>query len=282
VKLPSLKRSSVPADERIPRGAIIVVAIGLLATIAAAVLTGGGAAGDAAHLEWVQHRAFPDSKPVAVPGNAGKKMQIVNGLIKATGTNTSGYSLFAVQASARFDDGVKFEEGSKLVCSVHATGAGTLIAQSTGGLRMTYPRKSETGIYGQPVEEAVVAGKFASHGHPSAILEVSEDLPERYTTVQGVKLEWPHYEVGTENIEFLLPKGTPKAATELTFLTIWKTTRRPVADVSCKLDSKPGTATVQTKAELPHVSPPIDEEAEEIKEAEREENGEEPAEPEGE
>jgi hypothetical protein len=273
VKLPSIKRSSLPADERIPRGAIVVVAIGLLASIAAALLSGGGASGDAAHLEWVQHRAIPDSKPVAVPGDQGGKMRLIDGIIKATGTNTSGYSLFGVQATARIDKGVKFEEGT-LVCAVHATAAGTLIAQSTGGLRMTYPRKSETGIYGQPVEDEVVAGKFASHGHSSAILEVSENLPERYTTVQGVKLEWPHYQVGTEHIEFLLPEGTPKAATELTFLTIWKTTRRPAADISCKLTTAAGTATVHTKALLPKVSPPIDEEAEEIKEAEREEEGE--------
>jgi hypothetical protein len=273
VKLPSIKRSEVPADERIPRGAIVVVAIGLLATLAAALLSGGGTGGDAAHLEWVQHRAIPDSKPVQVPGDRPGKMQLVDGIIKATGTNTSGYSLFAVQQTAKIDQGVKFEEGT-LVCSVHAPATGTLIAQSTGGLRMTYPRKSETGIYGQPVEESVVAGKFASHGHPSAILEVSEDLPERYTSVQGVKLEWPHYQVGTEHIEFLLPEGTPKAATELTFLTVWKTTRRARADITCKLTTAPGTATVHTTAELPKISPAIDEEAEELKEEERDEEDE--------
>jgi hypothetical protein len=279
VKRPSFKRSSVPADERIPRGAIVVVAIGLLATLAAAVLSGGGAGGDAAHLEWVQHRAIPDSKPVKVPGDRPGNMQLVDGIIKATGTNTSGYSLFAVQETAKIDQGVKFEEGT-LLCSVHAPATGALIAQSALGLRMTYPRSSETGIYGQPVEEAVVAGNFASHGHPSAILEVSEDLPERYTSVQGVKLEWPHYQVGTEHLEFLLPEGTPKTATELTFLTVWKTTRRPQADISCKLTTAPGTATVHTKAALPRVSPAIDEEAEELKEEERDEQGE--AEAEGE
>jgi hypothetical protein len=138
---------------------------------------------------------------------------------------------------------------------------------------MLYPRSSETGIYGQPVEEEVVA-QFASHGHLSAALEVSEDMPPRYTTVQGVKLEWPEYEVGVASLEYQLPEGTPKAAIELPFYAIWKSTKRPAAKVSCELRSSAGKATVETKGHLVGVAQPIDEEAEEEKEEQREEESE--------
>jgi hypothetical protein len=259
--------SSTPPNDRIPRGAIIVVVIGVIATIAAAVLSGGGASGDSAHLEWVQQSTIPDSKPATVPGGQDQKMQLIDGKMQATGTNVAGYSLFRVLATARIEKGVKIAKGV-LLCSIHATRAGTLIAQSTGGLRMTYPRSSETGIYGQTVEEEVLAGKFASHGHPSAVLEVG-GLPERYTTVQGVKLEWPEYEAGTEHLEYLLPEGTPKVAIELPFYTIWKTTRRPAAQVACKLTTAAGAATVSTEGSLPRISPAINEEAEEVKQEER-------------
>jgi hypothetical protein len=265
--------SSTPPNDRIPRGAIAVVVIGIIATIAAAVLTGGGASGDSAHLEWVQQSAIPDSKPVAVPGSQEAKMQLIDGKMQATGTNVAGYSLFRVLSTVKIEKGVKIAKGV-LLCSIHAPRSGTLIAQSTGGLRMTYPRSSETGIYGQTVEEEVLAGRFASHGHPSAVLEVGGDLPERYTTVQGVKLEWPEYEAGTEHLEYLLPEGTPKVAIELPFYTIWKTTRRPAAEVSCKLTTAAGDATVSTEGSLPRISPAIDEEAEEAKQEERAETEE--------
>jgi hypothetical protein len=270
VKRLSIKRPSVSADERIPRGAIAVVVVGVIATIAAALLSSSGSGGSFAHLEWVQQGKFPDSKPAAVPGNPGAKMQLINGKIQSTGSNVAGYAVFRVLATAKIDGGVKLSKGTTLICSIRT---GVLIAQSTGGLRMLYPRSSESGIYGQPVEEEVLA-QFASHGHLSAALEVGEDMPQRYTTVQGVKLEWPEYEVGTENLEYLLPEGTPKAAIELPFYAIWKSTKRPAAKVSCELKSSAGKATVETKGHLAGVAPPINEEAEEEAQAEREEKSE--------
>ena len=269
MKRPSIKWRSASADERIPRGAIVVVLVGLVATLAAAVLSGNASGGSAAHLEWVEQHKLPDSEKVGVPGNPDAKLQLIDAKLQSTGTNVAGYALFRVLATAKLDKGVKFEEGTTLVCSIHT---GILIAQSTGELRMLYPRSSETGIYGQPVEEEVVA-QFASHGHFAAVLEVGYDMPARYTTVQGVKLEWPEYEVGTENLEYLLPKGTPKAAVELPFYAIWKSTRRPSAQISCELKSGAGTATVETGGHMA-IAPPINEEAEEEHEEQREEEGE--------
>ena len=272
MKLPSFKRSSVPPAEQIPRGAIAVVAVGILATIAAALLSGGGSGGGFAHLEWVQQAKVPDSKSVEVPANKGIKMQLINGRIQSTGLNVANYALFRVVTTLKIDEGVKLAEGTKVVCSTHTRAAGTLIAQSTGNLRMMYPRSSETGIYGQPVEPEVLA-KFASHSHLAAALEVGQDMPERYTTVQGVKLEWAEYEPSTETLEYLMPHGTPKAAIELPFYTIWKSTKGPAAQVSCTIESSDGKATVETEGKLP-IPPPINEEAEEAAQEEREEAAE--------
>jgi hypothetical protein len=281
VKLPSIKRSSVPADERIPRAAIIIVAIGLLATIAAAALTDTGAgSGEAAHLEFVQKGKIPDSKPVTVPGSKKLKMQLVGGTIKATGTNVAGYSLFRVLSIVKIDAGARI--GGELLCAVNAPRTGTLIAQSSGSLRMLYPRSSEEGVSGQEVPETVLA-RFASHGHLLAVLEeVKEDMPEAFTTIEGVKVGWPEYEEGTEHILYHLPHGKAKATVELPFYTIWKSQKAPAAEISCTLETKLGKATVETKGSLPHVSPPIDEEAEELKQEEREEEGEAAEEKEGE
>lgn len=274
MKRPSFKKwSAASADERIPRGAIVVVVVGLIATLAAAVLSGGGGTGEAAHLEFVQARKIPDSKAVEVPGGKGYKMQLVKGKIEATGANVSGYQLYRVLTTLKIDKGAPIG-GGRLVCSTHGLGVGTLIAQSSGGLRMLYPRSSEAGIYGQEIPETVLA-QFSSHGYELAVLEeVFEDMPPRWTTIQGVKLEWGEYEEGTESLHYFLPDGKAKVGVELPFYTIWKSTKKPAAEVSCTLQVSAGKATATTKGELPRISPPIDEEAEEENEEQREEENE--------
>jgi hypothetical protein len=281
VKLPSIKRSSVPEDERIPRAAVIIVAIGLVATLAAALLSNTGSnSGEAAHLEFVQKGKIPNSKKVAVPGSKKAKIQLVGGTIKATGTNVAGYSLFRVLSTVKIDAGGRI--GGEMLCAINAPRTGTLIAQSSNGLRMLYPRSSEEGVSGQEVPETVLA-RFASHGHLLAVLEeITEDMPESFTTIQGVKVGWPEYEEGTEHILYHLPHGKAPKTVELPFYTIWKTKKAPAAKISCTLETNLGKATVETEGSLPRVSPPIDEEAEELKQEEREKEEEGSEETEGE
>lgn len=256
-------------SDRIPRGAIVIVAIGIIATIAAALLTTSKGSGEAAHLEFVQQAKFADSKPVAVPGGKGYEMQLVEGNIKATGTNVAGYSLFRVRDTLKIDKGASI--GGHLICSVHGLGSGTLIAQSSGGLRATYPRSNEDGIYSQEVPEGVTM-RFSSHGDELATLEeVSGDLPERWTTIKGVKLEWPEYEEGIEHLDYTLPEGKAVATVELPFYTVWKSTKKPGAQIACTLKTPAGKATVEAEGSLPKISPPINEEAEEEAQEEREE-----------
>jgi hypothetical protein len=261
--------NQAPKDTRLPRGVLAVVAVGLLACIAAALLSTDKGSGEAASLEWVQTAPIPDSKPVAVPGGKGK-MRLVNGDIRATGTNVSGYLLFRIATVLKIDRGSPVG-GGRIVCSIHGR-RGAEIAQTSGGLRATYPRSSEAGIYGQEVPEVILVD-FSSHGTELATLEVL-DQPRRFTTEKGVKLEWPEYEVGTEHLKYFLPDGKPKGDLELPFFTVWKSTKPPAATVSCTLTTSAGEATVGTEGALKKTSPPIDEEAEEEKQEAREEQEE--------
>ena len=200
-------------------------------------------------------------------------MQLINGGIRSTGTNVGGYSLFRVLTTLKIEKGAPIA-GGHAVCSVKAA-SGDEISQTEGGLRATFPRSSEAGIYNQEVPESVVI-QFASHGHALARLEVA-DLPPRFTTVRGVKLEWPEYEVGTEHLDYELPPENPEPPEdiELPFYTIWRALNKPpAASVSCTLKTSAGKATVKTAGALPKVSPPIDEEAEEATQEAKEENEE--------
>ena len=258
-------RSSNPQDDKPPRGALIVVAIGLIACVVAALASTGKGSGEAASLEWVQSGTGPDSKAAPVPGGKGQ-MQLTGTHIRATGTNVSGYSLFTVGATLNVSAGAPIG-GGRVLCTVTAHG-GTEIAQSGGGLRATYPRSSEEGIYNQEVPETVLID-FSSHSSELAVLEVL-DRPSRFTTEKGVKLEWPEYQVGKEHLKYFVT-GKPKADLRLPFFTIWKTTKVPAADLACTLETSAGKESVATAAALKKVSPPIDEQAEEEKLEEKEE-----------
>jgi len=263
VRLPP--RSANPEDDRPPRGALIVVAVGLVACVVAALATVGKGEGESAHLEWVKSGVAADSATTPVPGGKGE-MQLVDTHIRATGTNVSGYSLFTAGSTLKVSAGAPIG-GSHIVCSVKV-GKGTEIAQSAGGLRGTYPRSSEEGIFNQEVPETVLMD-FSSHSSELATLEVL-DRPQRFTSEKGVKLEWPEYEVGVEHLDYLIA-GKPQKDLELPFFTIWRTTKVPAAAIACTLQSKTGEATVRTQVALKSRTPPINEEAEAEKAEEKEE-----------
>lgn len=256
-------------DSRPPRGALIVVAVGLIACLVAALASTGKGEGEAANLEWVQASDGPDSKTVAVPGGKGE-MQLTDTHIRATGTNVSGYSLYIVSSTLAVSAASPIG-GGRIRCAVTAP-RGTEVAQSAGGLRGTYPRSSEDGIFSQEVPETVLMD-FSSHGGELASLEVS-DRPRSFTTERGVKLGWPEYKVGTERLEYFIA-GKPEKDLVLPFFTIWKSTDVPSAKIGCTVKTSAGTATARTRAALAEHSPPIDEEAEELKAEQREEAEEE-------
>jgi hypothetical protein len=259
-------QGSAQQDSRPPRGALVVVAVGLVACVVAALASVGKGEGEAANLEWVQNRSVGDSLTLPTPGSGGGEMSLINTTIHATGTNVSGYSLFDAGSTLKVSAGSPIG-GSRILCSVKAK-HGTEIAQSSGGLRATYPRSSEDGIYSQAVPETVLMD-FSSHSSELALLEVP-DRPKGFTTEQGIKVGWPEYQVGIERIKYYVA-GKPKTDLELPFFTIWKTTAPPEASISCALTTSAGTKSVQTQIALAKNSPPIDEEAEAEKAEEREE-----------
>lgn len=249
-------------ENRPPRGALIVVAVGLIACIVAAVASTGRGEGEAAQLEWVQHEPIADSGPAAVPGGKGQ-LQLVDAGLRATGTNASAYELYRVAATLKIDAGAPVG-GGRILCGVRVPG-GTEIAQ-TPELRASYPRSSDH-LFRQKTPETVLV-EFGSHGTSLAVVETEDLFPHGFSTERGVKLEWPRYKVGDERWQWFLPAGAPKQDLELPFATVWKGTKAPAAGISCTLTTSAGTATVRTHGALPGKSEPIAESEEEEEETE--------------
>jgi hypothetical protein len=250
---------------------LIVIAVGLLACVAAALLATDKGSGESASLEWVKYGPVPDSRPVDVPGGGGS-MQLIEGSIAATGTNVSGYSLFRVATTLRVDAGSPIGD-ARILCRTKA-GPRTEIARSAEGLRALYPRSSESGIYSQGVPESLVMD-FSARGGENVIVEAEDLRIGGFTTEKGVKLEWTEYEEGSEGLKYFIAGGKPTQDLDLPFFSIWKTTAVPSAAVSCTVTASAGKATATTVAALTRITPPIDEEAEDEAEEQAEEEADE-------
>jgi hypothetical protein len=227
-----------------------VIVIGLLACVAAALLTTGKGEGAAAQLEWVQKAPLPDSKPAQVPGS-NDRLRLAEAGIRATGTNISGYELFRAGGVLRVDAGAPIG-GGRIRCAVKGP-PGAEVAQ-TPGSRASYPRSSEE-LIKQEVPENVLV-EFTSHGTDLAVVEFG-DAFKSFTDDPGTKVEWPSFHVGHEQWEWFLPSGPLSKPLELGFASIWRTTVIPAAHLSCTLKTSAGTATVSTAGALSKKSEPI-------------------------
>jgi len=243
-------------DKRPPRGALIVVVVGLIATVAAAALANENLSGDAAQLEWISFKDVPDSQPVPLAGGGGE-MQLIETGLRSAGTNVSGYTLFRSAATLKIDAGAPVG-GAKILCSMRAPNESE-VAQ-TPDLRASYPRSSEK-LDQQDIPEVVLV-EFASHGAGLAVVDV-EDMPETFATERGVKLEWPDYNIGIERWRWYLPSRPPERDLELPFYSVWRATKPPSVDIECTLKTSAGETTVKAAGEMTELPPPIDEEEEE-------------------
>jgi hypothetical protein len=234
------------ADERKirpPRGALIVIAIGLLATVAAAVLSNENLPGSVTTLEWVEKTPLPDSKQATIPG--GGEMRLTEAGIRSTEQNVGEYSLFRTSALLTISRGAAIGH-ARLRCSIQVSKR-TIVAK-THSSRASYPRSSEE-LFEQDTPETSLV-EFSSHSTDLASLEMSDVFGKRYTQEKGIVVEWAPFQIGQQVWKYGLPAGRPKEDLTLPFASIWRTTSQPAAHIACTVENSVGTATVSTAGKL--------------------------------
>lgn len=234
------------ADEskiRPPRGALIVIAVGLLATVAAAVLANENLAGSVTTLEWVERTPLPDSKKATIPG--GGEMRLTEAGIRSTERNIGEYSLFRTSALLTISRGAAIGH-ARLRCSIQVPKR-TIVAK-TPKSRASYPRSSEELSEQSALENSLV--EFSSHGTDLALVEMSDVLGRGYTREKGIVVEWAPFRIGQQVWKYGLPAGKPKEDLTLPFASIWRTTSKPAAHIACTVENSAGTATVSTAGKL--------------------------------
>jgi hypothetical protein len=241
--------SSADPKTRPPRGAIIVVAVGLLACLAAALLSNEDLVGAAA-LEWTATREFEDSKPAEVPGGSGS-MRLLDGELRATEPNFAGYKVYRVSNVLEIDAGSPVGHG-RIKCTT--TVPKNVIVAKTTERRAAFPLSTsdEAKLQKQEVKEKLLL-EFNARGSALSVLEY-EDVFDEYTSIDGVKVEWPPFHPGREEWVWFLPGGQPQETVKLGFASVWRTReQQPAAHNTCTLITGAGSATVSSGDEVEEV-----------------------------
>jgi hypothetical protein len=229
---------------RPPRGALAVIAIGLIATLAAALLSTDEAGGSSVEIEWTAHAPLPDSPPAPIPG--GGSMRLEDGGLRATETNIEGERVFRATSVLRIEAGSAVGQ-ARVNCRTSG-GSGAELGRTVNS-RGAFPRSS--GEYNLTKQEVPgsVGIRLPIQGAEYASLEM-EDAFKTFTDTSGVVVSWMPHQIHSQEWQWGLPQGRPGKDIALGFATFWRTGGPVSVEISCTLETGAGKATVRTAGEL--------------------------------
>jgi hypothetical protein len=228
-------------ESRPPLGALVVVAVGLVACLAAALL-GTEGPGGATGVEWEATQPLPASRTASIPG--GGAMRIEGAELRATSQNIGEYRLYRVSAMLAISRGAAVGHG-RARCLMRVPHSS--IVAHTPKQRASYPRPSEE-LASQPVPPTVIV-EFNSNGTELASLRF-RDAFHSFGAAPGTTLEWGPYRPAHQEWRWGLPAGRPAEPLELAFASIWRTTAKPAAHIACVVATGAGSASVATAGGL--------------------------------
>jgi hypothetical protein len=233
---------------RPPRGAVVVIVVGLVATVAAAALATSGPVGSAAQLEWIARAPLPDSRLATIPG--GGSVRLSEGGIRATEANISGYRLYRASSVLTISPGSAVGQG-RVRCSMHVPRPPLTLVTHTPGSRAAYPRSTGEGkeLLDQGEVPETVLVDFNALGSDLASLEFSDAFPV-FTTEPGLTVSWGPFKEAVQVWQWSLPKGRPAKPLELGFGAVWRTSTTPSARIGCTVQNAAGAATVRSAGKL--------------------------------
>jgi len=230
-------------NNRPPRGAIAVVLVGLIATLAAAVLSSESAGGSSVEIEWAKQAPIPDSRTAPIPG--GGSMRLGGAELRATEDNIEGEHVFRADAVLTIAAGSAVGQ-ARLRCLMR--GAGAELGRTVNS-RGAFPRSSgEYNLTKQDVPGSVGI-RFPIRGAEYASLEFEDAFPA-FTELPGVVVSWAPSRTASQEWQWGLPKGKPAKPLELGFASFWRTARTPTVQISCTLENNSGSATVRSAGTL--------------------------------
>jgi hypothetical protein len=230
-------------ESRPPRGALAVIAIGLIATFAAAALATDESGGSSVEIEWMGRAEIPDSPPAAIPG--GGSMRLEQGVLRASEDNIEGERIFRASSVLRVAAGAAVGQ-ARVRCRM--SGGGAELGRTVNS-RGAFPRSS--GEYNLTKQEvpASVGIRLPIQGAEFASLEMGDAFPT-FTDLPGVVVSWQPHRTYSQEWQWGLPEGRLREPLALGFAGFWRTSGQASAQISCTLETGAGRATVRTAGAL--------------------------------
>ena len=219
----------------VPRGAIAVVVVGLLACVATALLTVGESSGGES-LSWDVNGKIPDSAP--------GPLQITDAAIDSTRPNASNYRLFRISGTVTADLGT-FSGAVPVSCTVEA-GKRSILGR-TPGKRASYPLPSNDLATQSVPDQSIV--RFNAKGTDVVGVPVSDAFTD-YTNAKDAKVDWAHYKPGRQTWNWLLRPAKRTEPVTLSFATMWRTTTDPAGKVACSAQAGSRKLSANTAGKL--------------------------------
>jgi hypothetical protein len=230
-------------ESRPPRGALVVIAIGLIATFAAAALATDESGGSSVEIEWVARAEIPGSPTAAIPG--GGSMRLEQGVLRASEDNIEGERIFRASSVLSIAAGSAVGQ-ARVRCRM--SGGGAELGRTVNS-RGAFPRSSgEYNLTKQEVPESVGI-RLPIQGAEFASLEM-RDAFATFTDLPGVVVSWQPHRTYSQEWQWGLPKGRLQKPLALGFAGFWRTSGRVSAQISCTLETDAGRATVRTAGAL--------------------------------
>lgn len=230
-------------DKRPPRGALAVIAVGLVATLAAAALATDEVGGSSVAIEWVARAPIPDSPATTIPG--GGSMRIEEGGLRATEENADGERVFRATSVLRVEAGSAVGQ-ARVRCRM--SGGGAELGRTVNS-RGAFPRSSgEYNLTKQEVPESIGI-RLPIQGAEFASLEMADAFPT-FTDLPGVVVSWLPHRTDSQEWQWGLPKGRLPEPLALGFASFWRTSGQVSVEVSCTLETGAGKAAVRTAGQL--------------------------------
>jgi hypothetical protein len=233
----------VGTNTRPPRGALAVIAIGLVATLAAAALATDEVGGSSVEIEWITRAPIPDSPAAPIPG--GGSMRIEDGGLRASEDNINGERVFRASSVLMIEAGSAVGQ-ARVRC--RTSGGGAELGRTVNS-RGAFPRSSgEYNLTKQDVPGSVGI-RLPIQGAEFASLEMADAFPT-FTDLPGVVVSWQPHRTNSQEWQWGLPAGRLREPLALAFASFWRTSGQVSVEISCSLETAAGRAATRTAGEL--------------------------------
>jgi hypothetical protein len=235
-----------PGKDRFPRGAIVVVVVGILATLLVAWISDEDLV-SSKPLPWLE--SHPEAIPSAGPAKLGESgsMTLTSSGIDSTGLNSAGYRLFQVGGELTLDFGDESPAGATVTCSVD-TEAPTVNARTPGrpaGFPGPVEDLSEAAWPGDVIVD------YSEQGSPYSTVTLPTDYMG-YGGQPGIEVEWGEWRHGSQSWIWHLPADLEGNRARLRFVSLWRTFEVPGAEIACSTELASGAdAELATGGSLP-------------------------------